>query len=117
MHLFTYGTLMDPAVWRRVAREECVRERAVLYGYEARLLRGVEFPGLVEADGAMTPGIVWRDVSAEALARLDAYEGDCYVRTPVGVVLDDGSVLTADVYLVVANRRAMVLPERWVPPA
>lgn len=116
-HLFTYGTLMDDAVWSRVAQEKCVSRRAVLHGYEARKLRGVTFPGLVESAGAVTPGLVYFDVSAAAMARLDAYEDDFYERVPVPVVLVDGSEITADLYLMQPSHRDVVLPERWEPPA
>lgn len=117
MHLFTYGTLMDAAVWARVAREKCGSRRAVLRGYEARQLRGVTFPGLVECEGADTPGLVYLNVSAAALARLDEYEDDFYERVPVPVILDDGTSLTADVYLIKSAYRDVVLTKRWEPPA
>ena len=117
MHLFTYGTLMDAAVWSRVAGEKCVSGGAVLHGYEARRLRGVTFPGLVECEGAVTPGLVYWNVSAEALARLDAYEDDFYGRVAVPVRLEDGSTLTAEVYLILPTHREAVLPEKWLPPA
>jgi len=116
MNLFTYGTLMDPAVWARVAGEECERQRTVLQGYEARKLRGVNFPGLVEAPGVRTEGLLYRDVSAEAMARLDAYEDDFYTRVALPVELEDGTTVEAEVYLIVPENRSMVLPERWTPP-
>ena len=116
MHLFTYGTLMDAAVWSRVAQEKCESRRAVLHGYEARKLRGVTFPGLVACGGAVTPGLVYFDVSAAAMARLDAYEDDFYGRVPVPVVLEDGSELITDVYLMLPACRDVVLTERWEPP-
>ncbi len=106
---------MDDAVWARVAQEKCVRHRAVLHGYEARKLRGVTFPGLVECAGAVTPGLVYFDVSAAAMARLDAYEDDFYERLPVPVVLEDGSKLVPDVYLMLPAYPDMVLSERWEP--
>ena len=117
MHLFAYGTLMDPAVWSRVAQEKCDSRPAVLHGYEARRLRDVTFPGLVECEGATTPGIVYLDVSAEALARLDAYEDDFYERVPVPVVLENSTTLMAETYLVLPANREVVLAEKWLPDA
>jgi gamma-glutamylcyclotransferase (GGCT)/AIG2-like uncharacterized protein YtfP len=116
MNLFTYGTLMDPEVWARVAREECVRRPAVLHGYEARRLRGVTWPGLVAAPGISTRGLLYLNVSAEAMARLDAYEDRCYRRIELPVVLDDGTSVPAHTYLIVPECAFMVQPERWVPP-
>ena len=117
MHLFAYGTLMDASVWSRVAQETCGMRRAVLHGYEARRLRDVMFPGLVQCEGAITPGLVYLDVSEAALARLDAYEDDFYERVPVPVIFEDGATLTADAYLVMPVHRDVVLAEKWLPPA
>ena len=116
MHLFTYGTLMDAAVWRRVAQEDAATRRAVLCGYEARGLRGVTFPGLVECEGAVTPGLLYLDVSAPALRRLDAYEDDFYIRVEVAVETEDGARVPAQVYLMHPDHRGIVMPERWQPP-
>src|SRR5262245_16810183 len=113
MHLFTYGTLMEADVWTRVAREECASVPAVLHGYEARRLEGESFPGLVEAPGASTRGLLYLDVSDAAMARLDAYEGECYDRIAVPVQREDGAVVEAQVYLIGPGYRFMVLPERW----
>lgn len=116
MHLFAYGTLMNAAVWSRVAQEECVSRGAVLHGCEARKLRDLSFPGLVECEGAVTRGLVYLNVSEEAMARLDAYEDDFYERVAVSVVLGDGAILMADTYLMRADYREAVLPERWQAP-
>ncbi len=116
MNLFTYGTLMFPEVWARAARETCDSRKAVLRGYEARKLQGVTFPGLIEAPGVETPGLLYRKVSPEAMVRLDAYEDDFYVRIPVTVELDEGGTEEAQVYLIAPEHRFMVEPERWMPP-
>jgi gamma-glutamylcyclotransferase (GGCT)/AIG2-like uncharacterized protein YtfP len=116
MNLFTYGTLMDPAVWARVAREACECRRAVLHGYEARKLRGVSFPGLVKAPGGRTEGLLYLDVSAKAMARLDAYEDDFYTRITSPVELGDGKSVEAQAYLIMPENSSIVLPEQWFPP-
>jgi gamma-glutamylcyclotransferase (GGCT)/AIG2-like uncharacterized protein YtfP len=116
MNLFTYGTLMDPEVWARVARVESVSRPAVLQGYEARRLRGVAWPGLVAAPGVSTRGLLYLNVSAEAMARLDAYEDRCYRRIELPVVLDDGTSVPAQTYLIVQEYAFMVLPDPWAPP-
>ena len=115
MDLFTYGTLMFPAVWERVAQEECPARRAVLHGHEARRLEGFDFPGLVKCEGASTPGLLYGGVSDDAMRRLDEYEDECYVRVPVTVELEDGSRTAAQVYLVQPAYLHLVLPERWQP--
>jgi gamma-glutamylcyclotransferase (GGCT)/AIG2-like uncharacterized protein YtfP len=116
MNLFAYGTLMFPDVWAKAAREECVSRRAVLRGYEARRLSGVSFPGLIEAPEVSTPGLLYLNVSAEAIKRLDAYEDDFYVRVPVTVEAEGEGEMEAEVYLMAQEYRFMALPERWIPP-
>ena len=116
MNLFTYGTLMDSAVWARVALEPCASQPAVLHGYEARRLRGETFPGLVECEGAITPGQLYESVGTAALARLDDYEGDIYTRVCVTVLLASGATTPAEVYLLRPEHRGMVLKEHWLPP-
>jgi gamma-glutamylcyclotransferase (GGCT)/AIG2-like uncharacterized protein YtfP len=115
VHLFAYGTLMDPAIWSRVAQEECEHRPAVLHGYEARRLRGVTFPGLVECEGRSAPGLLYYNVSDTALRRLDEYEDDFYLRIEVTVELKDGAPERAQVYLMHPAHRDVVLPDRWTP--
>jgi len=117
MNLFTYGTLMDPAIWARVAQTECVSRPAVLHGYDVRRLRGVTFPGLVESENCSASGLLCLNVSAAAMQRLDDYEDDFYERIEVTVQLDDGTGMAAQVYLMHPAHRDLVLPERWLPPA
>ncbi len=117
MNLFTYGTLMDPAVWMRVALEPCARQPATLPGYEARRLRGETFPGLVKCAGATTPGLLYESVSAAARARLDDYEGDIYMRAEVAVTLENGATAPAEVYLLLPEHSGLVLPDKWLPPS
>ncbi len=115
MNLFAYGTLMDPAVWDRVAQESCRTAFAALAGHEVRRLKGHPFPGLIEVAGAIAPGLVYFDVSPEAMARLDAYEDDFYVRIPATVTLRDGGSVHAQVYLMAHESRNLVESEKWVP--
>jgi gamma-glutamylcyclotransferase (GGCT)/AIG2-like uncharacterized protein YtfP len=116
MNLFTYGTLMDAAVWHGVALETCRTGRAVLHGYEVRRLRGQTFPGLIEAAGSHAAGLLYYDVSAEAMERLDEYEGDLYIRVEAAVETEDGTTVPGQVYLIDPQRREAVLKERWHPP-
>jgi len=116
MTLFAYGTLMDPAVWSRVAREPAKSQRGVLTDYEARRLRGVTFPGLVEAAGARVPGLLYFDVSDAAMERLDEYEDDFYIRIEVTVEAEDGTRVPAQVYLMHPDHREVVLDDIWHPP-
>jgi gamma-glutamylcyclotransferase (GGCT)/AIG2-like uncharacterized protein YtfP len=96
--LFTYGSLMFPAVWRRVSGEKNPASPASLEGWVARRVIGDIFPVLVAAPGHTTRGLVYHNVSDLAQKRLDAFEGSLYRRVNVVVTLDDGGALEADTY-------------------
>jgi len=115
VNLFTYGTLMDPAVWARVAQQVCESRPALLHDYEARRLRGVTFPGLVESAGCSAPGLLYYNISPAAMQRLDEYEDDYYERIEVMVELEDGTPERAQTYLMHPAHRDIVLPNRWTP--
>ena len=117
MNLFTYGTLMDPEVWDDIAQESCSSQRARLEGYEVRCLRDAPYPGLIARSGVSAPGLLYWNVSAPAMRRLDEYEGRQYERVTVEVTLEDGSTATAEVYLIHPDHAGDVLEEIWYPPA
>ena len=85
MNLFVYGTLMFPEVWRRVAGGEHRRQSATLRNYAAYRVRGEPYPVLAPAPGATVSGAIVYGVEDDVLTRLDAYEGDLYVRIDVEV--------------------------------
>ena len=85
--LFVYGTLTDPATFKRVtglayvvAASPDEPSPAVLSGFEARCLDGRYLYAVPDEHGAITGRIV-HGLTDELFARLDAYEGNGYVRT------------------------------------
>jgi hypothetical protein len=113
MNLFTYGSLMFPEVWQRVTGLSAPGEEAVLQGHVARRIRGQSYPALVQEAGAETSGVLYRGVSGEAVARLDAFEGSFYERVEVGVVLGDGTRCCAWAYRAGREDDPDILLERW----
>lgn len=113
MNLFTYGSLMFPAVWNRVAGEAFASAPAVLEGFEARKVRGQSYPVLVGAPGGRTRGVVYFDLTPEAVARLDRFEGDFYRRVPVTLKLERGGEIPAEVYAAAREDHPDVSPELW----
>lgn len=107
--LFAYGSLMFPAVLEAVAgvaRSPC---RARLTGHARFLVRGESYPAIVEAPGAVTVGVVYADLPAEALVRLDRFEGSFYERRIVDIDLaGDGKARTAFAYVVPDSGRNWV---------
>ena len=81
MHVFTYGTLMLPSVMEAVTGRRFAAQKAMLHGYARFRVKGASYPGVVEAVGATTDGVLYLDVDAPSLARLDAFEGAFYQNT------------------------------------
>jgi gamma-glutamylcyclotransferase (GGCT)/AIG2-like uncharacterized protein YtfP len=116
MHLFTYGTLMFPEVWRRIAVREVVSERALLNGFAIYRVKDAIIPGIVRAqDGDCVEGVLYRNLDEEMLFELDAYESEFYSRELVKVITDNGQTVDCQAYVVPDNRRDMLTDERWDP--
>lgn len=78
--VFAYGTLRDPEIFRRVARDAAPLLAAVpalLPGWRRVRLAGTAYPTLVADARAETDGLLLH-VGAAALRRLHAYEGPAY---------------------------------------
>ena len=81
MHVFTYGTLMFPEVWRIVVGREFETVEGTLAGYSIFRVRDAVFPGIIAAAGeCVVRGVVYLDVDAASVERLDRFEDDFYAR-------------------------------------
>lgn len=98
-NIFTYGSLMFPSVWEQVVRGRCRSVKAVLADHARFAITGETYPGMVMQSGATVDGILYFDVDAADVARLDAFEGVDYRRVAVQLRLVDGSELAAQTYL------------------
>ena len=99
-HLFAYGSLMFPEVWERIVSERCDSAPATLEGYSRRTIVGEPYPGIVAAETERVAGVVYFDLSPEAMARLDAFEGEWYRRATETLILEDGTTVKAEVYVI-----------------
>ena len=111
--LFVYGSLRSDAPRERAGAKRAfamleagaeLEGRATIAG---RLYAPSWYPGFAPGDGGQVTGEVWRILDPDLLVRLDAYEGDGYVReqrevVPVAGALD-GLGVTAWVYRYVAD--------------
>jgi len=114
MHLFTYGTLVFPEVWKRIAVRKFEGERATLRGFSIYRVKDAVFPGIVRScvEDYVT-GMLYRDLDGETLFELDAYESDFYLRETVQVTLEDGEEVECQAYLVPDSRRELLTDEPW----
>ncbi|MFV0436575.1 MAG: gamma-glutamylcyclotransferase family protein [Desulfopila sp.] len=114
MHLFAYGTLMEPQIMRQVAG--CVLQgvATTLHDYVRYGVRGEQYPGVVERPGSRVDGIAYLDVPAAAVQRLDRFEGKMYSREAVEVHRrDDAAVLAAMVYVFKPEYRQLLTETPW----
>ena len=113
MHVFTYGSLMYPAVWERVVTGAYRALPATVRGFARRRIAGEVYPALVEAasDDAVE-GILYLDVSARDLAALDRFEGEAYERIAVRVEGERGAV---EAWTYRFRELSRVEPASWEP--
>jgi gamma-glutamylcyclotransferase (GGCT)/AIG2-like uncharacterized protein YtfP len=114
MHIFTYGTLMFPEVWRAVAGREFPSIAGSVREFAAYRVRDAVYPGIVASGVRETVrGVLYFDVSEAAVARLDRFEDDFYVRQTLAIACDDGVKRQADAFIVPAKHRDVLTDEPW----
>jgi gamma-glutamylcyclotransferase (GGCT)/AIG2-like uncharacterized protein YtfP len=86
---------------------------ARLHDYAIFLVRGTEYPGIIPQKGAITEGILYRDIGPETLQVLDYFESDHYDRMVVHVTTDDGISEDAYAYVINDNNRDILTREFW----
>lgn len=72
---------------------------ATLDDYRRQPVIGQPYPGMVPAEGSQVRGVLYLDLAPSAWPRLDAFEGEEYVRRQVQVRLQDGSEESAWTYV------------------
>jgi gamma-glutamylcyclotransferase (GGCT)/AIG2-like uncharacterized protein YtfP len=111
--VFCYGTLLFPEVMQLAAGVALAGRPALADGWARYRVRGEVFPALIAQAGARTGGAVFAGVDADALARLDAFEGSLYVRRTLEVVREDGVILGAEAWVLAPGREAELTREAW----
>ena len=116
--LFLYGTLQDPDVLAAVLGRT-VADRQLMAATApdcvAVYCPGRVYPALVRRPGAVAPGLLLVQASADDLLALDAFEGDEYRRGPVQAMTAAGPV-AAEVYwpaMPVPPSAAIWTLDRW----
>jgi len=100
MDIFVYGTLRDASIRDAVLGHAVSRVTpATIRGYEARLVRGHDFPIIRPFPESMTKGEILHDLSEEDVYALDKFEGDTYDRKDMTALLQDGREQTVNVYV------------------
>ncbi len=88
IHVFVYGTLIDPQRVEALTGRQFARVEAVLEGFE-RIESDTGYPYILPKAGASVSGFLLNDIDTASLRDLDDYEaeGDLYVRQEVEVLV------------------------------
>ncbi|MEO8178977.1 MAG: gamma-glutamylcyclotransferase family protein [Deltaproteobacteria bacterium] len=112
LHLFVYGTLQLPDILYAVVGARWHGRAAVLEGYARYQVRGKPYPAIVVEPTGSVSGLLYSEVGALELERLDRYEGELYERCTLGVRVG-GSRLSAVGYVLGDRHSALLSPEAW----
>jgi gamma-glutamylcyclotransferase (GGCT)/AIG2-like uncharacterized protein YtfP len=114
MHVFTYGTLMFPEVWRAVVERDFAAVAGIAAGYAIYRVKDAVFPGMVAAGKTdVVRGVLYLDVDETSVARLDVFEDDFYERRALQIACADGFEREAQAYIVPPQNRAALTDETW----
>jgi gamma-glutamylcyclotransferase (GGCT)/AIG2-like uncharacterized protein YtfP len=114
MHVFTYGSLMFPEVWRSVVGKDFATIEGIAAGYSIFRVRDAAFPGITPASaGSSVTGLVYLDVDDESIARLDRFEDTFYDRLTLQIDCRSGGQREADAYVVPEKNRHVLTAEPW----
>ncbi|MFN3663101.1 gamma-glutamylcyclotransferase [Yoonia sp.] len=100
MELFTYGTLMSPALMAAVAGMDLPTPvPATLADHAIFPVRGDVVPYIAPVAGGVVQGLVWRDLPDHAIMRLNLYENAFGYALQSVTVQADGKPRAVHVYL------------------
>lgn len=86
-------------VWQRVVRGSYCCLPVRLEDHVRLAVKSAGYPGIVPQVGAAVDGLLYLDVEAADLVRLDHFEGLEYVRLPVAVSCGEKSRWEAETYI------------------
>ena len=114
LNLFTYGSLMFEPVWSRLVSGHYPASPATLAGFVRRCVKDDSYPVIFRGSSTdMVEGVLYRNVTNEDIAVLDAFEGDYYAREAVTLRLPDGSAFPAQTYVLKDQYRHIADDREW----
>ncbi len=112
-NLFTYGSLMCSDIMFRVAGGKTDSTQATLNNFFRSKMHNEEYPGIIARPKATVPGVLYFHLSAEAIQRLDDFEGEMYQRQQVEVIAEDFVLVTAMTYVIKDRYRHFLTDKEW----
>lgn len=111
--LFTYGSLRCTDIMLQVAGQECPHVPALLRDYFCSRITGETYPGIYPEQGKSVTGVVYTGLGAEAIRRLDNFEGEYYERKALSVKREGHGVIAAYGYVVKPQYRHILTGTPW----
>lgn len=104
---------MVPDIMNQVAGDQFDFVKARLFNYFRSRIDSEEYPAIIPQQGADVLGIVYRDINAKALNRLDLFEGKIYDRSLVEVSLTEEEACQAMAYLLKPEFKHILTNQEW----
>ncbi len=114
-HVFTYGSLMFEQVWNEVVRGNYRSCPGTVSGFVRLSIQYEHYPAMLPGPvSSKVEGILYLDIDAEDLTRLDQFEGSIYDRRDVQVMTDN-NIHAAQAYVLKDSYRNLVSEQEWDP--
>eukprot|EP00877_Chromochloris_zofingiensis_P003464 jgi/Chrzof1/13118/Cz07g20160.t1 len=110
---FVYGTLLADEVVSLLIQRVPQTKPATLKGFSRHSVKRKVYPAIVPSENSVVHGKVLLNLSDKELDILDVYESDEYYRAPVKPLLEDGSEIDADVYILEDEYRHKLGSKEW----
>lgn len=85
----------------------------VLRGYTQFVIKDEGQSAMIPFPDKLVDGVVYLDVDAESLARLDSFQGNRFVREDVSVEGEGGEWLEASAYCLKLSRKEILSKDEW----
>ena len=106
---------MFPSVMKAVTGREFPSRKARVKNFARFKVKGESYPGLTPLEGAVTEGILYRDVDTLSVKRLDDFEGELYERMEIPAYTLVGESLTSQTYVIKPQYRDRLTSNDWDP--
>lgn len=113
VNVFVYGPLMLVDVVKAAVGRELTRRGATVNGYMQLRLKDQSQAALIPFPDAVTEGVVYMDVDAESLRRMDAFLGNAFERGYVNVQAGEGEWVEAETHFFRLSRRKELSAKPW----
>ncbi len=85
----------------------------VLNNFFRSKIQSREYPGIVPQQGATVAGVLYFDLSVEAIQRLDVFEGEMYHRQKVEVITENHGSASAMTYVIKPQYTNLLTDKEW----